>query len=195
MKKRTTAPATNLFPATATQVETLSTTPATTVTDILPVVAVEPIQPKSKAVQKLNELEQQKKKIIEDVKLELAKKLAAACDVIKELQDIGIKNVLGDNQYEEFCGILGISPQAELPLDTPIIKTPGRKGGSAGISVKEAVMKVLADGKEYNVAALMTDAAKHYGGEIGKPSANASLSVLKKEKQIKSAGRGLYVKM
>jgi hypothetical protein len=78
----------------------------------------------SEEEKELLQLERQKTAVLDKVKHSLAKSLASACDSLKLLKKLGVKSPLGEEQYAEFCGVLGIAPQIELPFSTPTAATP-----------------------------------------------------------------------
>ena len=138
--------------------------------------------PKSKVELELLKLEEQKNRLLDGLKTELAKTLSSACEKHKLLKKLGCLNVLYEPQFAEFVQVLGISPI--------LTKAPPSTSTKSG-SVKGTVAQVLSDGKEYNIAALTTAVESIYG-KASKAAINNALMLLKKEKSIKRTGRGLY---
>ena len=144
----------------------------------------------------LASIEAQKAKILDSIKSKLARNLSAACDNFKLLAKLGVKNVLLEPQFFDYCQTLGISDQAELPLAAEPAKKPqsSRRGRTKGaISTADAVVQALAGGAKMDVEAIF-EAVTGIKGEISKGSVNGALVGLKKAGKIKSTGRGEYQK-
>jgi hypothetical protein len=74
-------------------------------------------------------IEYYKDKITEEkatLRSQLNNQLEAARDTVLLLHDLGDTNVLGEDQYSEYRGTLGIVPKVETP---PVHPQPGGKGG------------------------------------------------------------------
>ncbi len=146
------------------------------------------------AAEKIKSLQTEINKQIEAVKTDLAKQLNTACETLKVLRELEVKDVLSDPQYAEYVQVLGI-PTIGDPKIADVFTVQNRRGmklATRDITVAAAILKSLDDKMERNVLGI-NEKASEIRGETIKPSTiNQTLMKLKKDRKVLNPSRGHY---
>jgi hypothetical protein len=142
-------------------------------------------------------------KTAEEIRRGSIKELADNYETLKPKEKLKLRQFIDADIQDEIASIektlselkgeLSAKPAKPAKPAKTTNRTRTQKAEGA-LSVKDAMAKVIQDGKEYKIAALTAAAEILYGSPIKKASVNNALQVLKKDKVIKPVGRGVYKK-